>query len=353
MDFITGLPWSDGFDAILIVIDRLSKMRHFIACKTTCSAQDLAQLYLSHVFRLHGLPGTVISDRGPQFVSAFWTKLCERLKIDKRLSTAFHPQTDGQTERINSVLEQYLRCYVDYLQDDWHEWLPIAEFASNNHASETTGVSPFFANYGYDPAIEIDSETPPSVFPDIEAQKHAKQLSLIHEHCKSEMLRAQHRHSEQANKHRQPAPNFKEGDLVWLDARHIRTQRPSQKLDNRRLGPFKIVEPVGSHAYRVELPSSMRLHNVFHVSRLSAAANNPYPGQVIPPPPPVNVDGTDEYLVEAILDSKLVRRKLKYCVKWSGYDSPTWEPAENLESVAALDLFHSRYPHKPGPLPVS
>ena len=350
MDFITGLPWSDGFDSIFIVIDRLSKMRHFVACQSTCTAQDLAAIYIKHIFRLHGLPKTIISDRGPQFVSAFWTKLCQRLKIDKRLSTAFHPQTDGQTERVNSVLEQYLRCYVDYLQDDWNDWLPIAEFASNNHASETTGISPFYANYGYDPNITMDIITPPAGQPDIDAKAHVNILNSIFEHCRAEMLRAQQRHIEQADKHRKPAPSFKEGDLVWLDSRHVRTQRPSAKLDNRRIGPLKVLCPVGSHAYKLELPSSMRLHNVFHVSRLSPAASDPYPGQHQPPPPPIEVEGNDEYLVEEILDSKLVRRQLKYCVKWVGYDTPTWEPASNLEGVAALDLYHRRYPQKPGPL---
>jgi len=350
MDFITGLPWSDGHDSILIVVDRLSKMRHFVACQSTCTAQDLAALFINHIFRLHGLPETVISDRGPQFVSAFWGMLCKRLKIDKRLSTAFHPQTDGQTERMNAVLEQYLRCYVDYLQDDWNDWLPLAEFASNNHASETTGMSPFFVNYGFDPSIELDTSEKTQGHPDTEAMGYAAHLKDIHEHCRAEMLRAQHRFSEQADKHRKPGHSFKPGDLVWLDARHIQTQRPSRKLDSRRLGPFKVLESIGSHAFRLDLPATMSVHNVFHICRLTPAANDPLPGQQQPPPPPVVVDGHDEYLVEAILDSKLVRRRLKYCVKWSGYDNPTWEYAEDLDGVAALDVYHKRYPLKPGPL---
>jgi len=118
---------------------------------TTVGARDLADLFLQNVFRLHGLPLTITSDRGPQFASAFWHRLCARLGIEPRLSTAFHPQTDGQRERINSVMEQHLRSYVNYLKDDWSEWLPLAEFASNNHTSETTATFPFFANLGYDP----------------------------------------------------------------------------------------------------------------------------------------------------------------------------------------------------------
>ena len=118
MDFITGLPWSNGFNAILVVVCRLIKMRHFIPCKDTCIAEQLGDLYARHVFRIHGLPKTIISDGGPQFVAKFWKVFCGFLKIDVLLSTPFHPETDGQTERFNAVLEQYLCSYINYLQDD-------------------------------------------------------------------------------------------------------------------------------------------------------------------------------------------------------------------------------------------
>src|SRR5207302_1046681 len=113
-----------------------------------------AQLYLEHVWKHHGLPKTITTDRGTQFTAEFWKTICDRLQISRKLSTAFHPETDGQTERVNAIMEQYLRAYVNYQQDDWASWLPMAEFAANNHASETTGVSPFFANHGYDPKMD-------------------------------------------------------------------------------------------------------------------------------------------------------------------------------------------------------
>ncbi|EKV18173.1 hypothetical protein PDIG_11210 [Penicillium digitatum PHI26] len=153
MDFITHLPLSYGYDAILVVVDRLTKMKHFIHCKGTCNAEEVARLYTRHVWKLHGLPNTVVSDRGPQFVAQFWKHLTKRLRITNLLSTAYHPETDGQTERANAVLEQYLRAYVSYLQDDWSEWLPLAEFTANSHYSESTRVSPFYANYGFHPRI--------------------------------------------------------------------------------------------------------------------------------------------------------------------------------------------------------
>src|SRR5262249_366633 len=127
-----------------------------------------------------------------------------------------------------------------------------------------------------------------------------------------------------------------------------RTRRPSAKLDCKRAlaGPFKILQKVSTDAYRLELPNTMRIHDVFHVSLLSLANENPYPGQHIPPPPPIEVDGGEEYEVDEILDSKHVWRRIKYLVKWAGYDQPTWEPAESVDELRAVDVFHERYPGK-------
>jgi transposase InsO family protein len=133
-------------------------MRHFIPCHTTIDAVGLAKLFLREVVRLHGLPKTIISDRGPQFASTFWGQICHRLGIDRRMSTAFHPQTDGQTERMNAGMEQYLRVFVNHQQDDWVQWLPLAEFAANNGVSESTKCTPFFAVQGVDPRMSFDGE---------------------------------------------------------------------------------------------------------------------------------------------------------------------------------------------------
>ncbi len=354
MDFVTGLPWSDGYNAILVVTCRLTKMRHLIHCRDTTTAEQLAELFLEHVFRLHGLPRSIISDRGTQFVAKFWKALCKRLDTQARLSTPYHPQTDGQTERFNAVMEQYLRCFVNYLQDDWNSWLPLSEFAANNQASESTGVSPFFANYGYDPKWQFDlrqNEQAPPIPAETDAQETARQLKEIQEHLQTEILRAQHRYSEGADRRRTPAPAFKEGDRVWLNTKNIVTRRPSRKLDHRRIGPYKIVKVVSPWAYKLELPDEVQIHPVQHVSYLDPVNEEPFPGQRTPPPPPVQVDGEDEWYVDEILDSRMRRRRLEYLVKWTGYEEADWRPAETLNELEAVDDFHRRYPNKPGPLP--
>ena len=148
MDFVTRLPEDSEFKGILMVVDRLTKMRHLVPCCDTCNVRELATLYLTHVFCYHGLPLSIISDRGPQFVSDFWKAFCELLSIETYLTTACHPHIDGQSERMNAIMEQYLRVYVNYQQDNWVLLLPTCKFAGNNHFSESRRTSPFLANYG-------------------------------------------------------------------------------------------------------------------------------------------------------------------------------------------------------------
>lgn len=356
MDFITHLPLSQGYNAILVIVDRLTKMRHLIPCKATCDSAETARLYLHYVWKLHGLPTTIISDRGPQFVSEFWKHLNHRLQIKSLLSTAAHPQTDGQTERFNAVLEQYLRSYVSYLQDDWSTWLPLAEFAANSWKSETTGMSPFFANYGSHPRMGFEPNVPAADTPATrDAEDFARKMKQITEHLRSESAAAQARYEDQANRNRRPARTYRPGELVWLDARNLRTLRPQKKLDWKNIGPLEVLEAVSPHAYKLRLPAAMRIHPVFHVNLLRPAEDDPQPGQRPAPPPPVEVDGAEEFEVQEILDSRWERRgrggrRLRYTVRWVGYDDPTEEPAEYLENAQQIVAnYHRRYPNKPGP----
>ena len=358
VDFIGELPTSLAADsgiahnAILVIVDRLSKMSLFIPTTTTASSADLARLYVRYVFSKHGVPSDIVSDRGSTFTSQFMSALGRLLNIKMNYSTAYHPETDGQTERTNQTLETYLRMYTNYQQDDWADLLPIAEFAYNNAPHSATQISPFFANYGYNPRATLSLDV--SV-PDPTAHDFSKSLSDLHRYCREQVAVAQSQYQVPADRRRLPAPDFEVGDLVWLNAKNITTKRPSKKLDHKRLGPFPISQKISGHAFRLELPRGMRfLHPVFHALAPRAPPPKHPPESPPTPPPPVEVDGDAEYEVSAILDSRVYRDRLLYYVQWKGYENTaepaTWEPADNLSNSPALvAAFHAAYPNKPQP----
>ena len=162
VDFVTGLPSSEGCHSICVIVDRFTMQRHILACNSTIDVEQFEDLFIKEVFPLHSPPQTVTSDRGPQFIAAFWRCLYRRLDMEVRLSSPYHPQTDGQTERFNTVMNQYLRCHVNHRQVDWTQWLPLAEFAANNQESASTTLTSFFANTGMDPRITTDLTQPAS-----------------------------------------------------------------------------------------------------------------------------------------------------------------------------------------------
>ena len=357
MDFIIGLPVSQTCDALLVIVDRLTKMAHFVPTTSEVTTKELARLIQDNLFRLHGLPKDFVSDRDKLFTSHFWKELTKVLQIKTNLSTAFHPQTDGQTERINAQLEQYLRAYCNYQQDNWMELLSMAEFSFNSSANESTGVAPFFANYGFHPRYDIVLD-PSRPQPRTEQlQDYATKLKELQEFLQSELAFSQARYADQADRRCIPAPDFRVGDMVWLLRRHIKTTRPSSKLDYKRLGRFKILEKISSHAYKLELPPTMKCHPVFHISLLEHSSSDPLPGQIEPPSPPTIVEGEEYWDFQEILDSCRRNKKIQYLVKWLGYDHPTWEPYEifldnpdlDSESLDCVREFHTRHPKKPRP----
>jgi RNase H-like domain found in reverse transcriptase/Reverse transcriptase (RNA-dependent DNA polymerase)/Integrase zinc binding domain/Integrase core domain/Chromo (CHRromatin Organisation MOdifier) domain len=353
MDFIVSLPVSpSGNDAIFVVVDRFTKMAHFVPLRTTADAPDVAQLFFQHVFRHHGLPDDIVSDRGSVFTSRFWKTLVAHLGVTPNMSTSFHPQSDGQTERVNQVLEGYLRAFVDYQQDNWQDLLPNAEFAYNNAAHASTGKSPFFVNHGLHPKSPSTAAPPALDSTNPAAEQLAATLGELHEqltHILADAAATQARFYDRKVKE---APPFKPGDQVWLIRRHIATRRPSNKLDHKRLGPYRITDKVGRAAFRLELPASMRIHPVFHVSLLEPFRANDIPGRMQAPPPPVAVDGHEEHEVQAVLDSRRYHGKLQYLVHWRGWpvSSQSWEPSGHLaNSPDLVDAFHRAYPAKPRP----
>ncbi|MBW0546950.1 hypothetical protein O181_086665 [Austropuccinia psidii MF-1] len=300
MDFITQVPLSNNFDSTLVGVDRFSKMEIFIPTDGTITALELAQIAISHVFSKHGLPLSIIS---------------------RYLSTAFPPEADGQTERVNHILEQYLQMYVSYHQDDWHTWLPLAEFAYNNAENSSTKQFPFFTICGRNPSfdsIHFSQDSP--------SGKLSTKLQSVQQVFKEELESARRRLKKYADRNRSIPPDFQPGD-----------------------------KKIGSHAYHLKLPQQGKsVHPVFHVSLLEPVKQSSIPNFHQLPPPPALVEEQEEWEVVQALDSKLRRDKLWYLLEWKGFsedpERTTWEPAFNLtNSPDLVKDFHSLYPDKPGP----
>ncbi|MBW0526742.1 hypothetical protein O181_066457 [Austropuccinia psidii MF-1] len=246
MDFITQLPLSNSFDSILVIVDSFSKMAVFIPTMSSLTSLYFAHLFIKNIFSKHGIPSSIVSDRGPLFVSSFWTNLCQKLKISRDLSAAYHPETDGQTERVNQILEQYLCMYVSYHQDDWNTWLPLAEFAYNNSDHSSTEQSPFFTVYGRDP--QLDSVP---ITQDNPSGKLFTKIQSVKQDVKGELEASINRFKRYADKSRASPPDFNPGDMVWLYYKNIKSTRPTKKLSERWLGPFPILKKVSTHAYHL------------------------------------------------------------------------------------------------------
>ncbi|MBW0480089.1 hypothetical protein O181_019804 [Austropuccinia psidii MF-1] len=325
-------------------------MEIFIPGYSTITALDLAQIFISHFFSKHGLSVSIVSDRGSLFLSSFWTQLCQKLKTSKDLSTAFHPETDGQTERVSQILEQYLWLYVSYHQDYWHIWLPLAEFTYNNAYHSSTKQLPFFNIYGRNPSFESIH-----ILLDTPAGKLSTNLQSVQQVFKEELESEIECFKKYADRNKAIPPGFQPGDKLWLDSKNIKTTRPSKKLQDRCLGPFEVLKNIGSYSYHLKLPQQWKLvHLVFHVSLLEPVKQSNIPNKNQFPPTPVIVEEKEEWEVAQALDSKLKRGTLWYLLKWKGFNEDpertTWEPASNLaNSPEIVKDFHILYPDKPGP----
>lgn len=347
MDLIVSLPVTRvGYDAILVVVDKLTKMSIFIPTHTTVTAEKLSELVFNNVVRYHGVPSIIVSDRDSKFTSKFWRSLWGQLGTKLALSTSFHPQTDGQTERMNRTLEDMLRSYVSYNQDDWDECLVHAEIACNNAVQSSSGFSPFYLNHGFHPLFpntpyQLNSNNPqPSNNPT--ANEHINKIHDSLVKAKQALLHAQERQAKYANQKRREVI-YNIGDRVLLSTSNIKDDTRRPKLSSKFCGPFVIEEKISDVAYRVTLPSTMkRLHNVFHVSKLKpyVSSDDTFPlrkekeKEVSGRPPPELVDEEEEaWEVEKVVGKReRGKGRKEYLVIWKGYPihERTWEPEHNL-----------------------
>jgi hypothetical protein len=269
MDFIEGLPKSEGRDTIMVIVDRFTKYGHFITLAHPFTAQDVAKFFLDHIYKFHGLPATILIDRDKVFISLFWKELFKHLGVKLLLSTAYHPQTDGQTERVNQCLETYLRCITMHCPKKWHQWVSTAQWWYNSSFHSTIGMSPFQALYGYEPPAREMVLTEVTQVAAVEewTQRRINMDQLI----KGLLEGAQNRMRQVADKRRSER-TFLRGDWVFLKLQPYRQgsvmYMKHYKLNPRYYGPYQVLERIGAVAYKLQLPPGSAVHPVFHVSLL-------------------------------------------------------------------------------------
>jgi hypothetical protein len=267
MDYKSFPADKEGYDTLFVVMDRLSKQSISIPCYKTITARGMAELFLKHIWCRQGYPDSIISDRGPQFVSSFWEEVCRILGIKVKLSTAFHPQTDRQTENMNQYIDQRLRPFVNHYQDNWASLIPMMDYVQLTLPHESIGMSPFELLKGYRPRSTWDWDRPKEATTAREllnwdqATEFARRMHDAWETAKGIMKKAQEKKERDVNRHRRDV-DFDVKDKVYIKTTNWKTDRPSKKLSEQMAGPFDIVAKEG-HSYRLGLPKSMKVYPVF------------------------------------------------------------------------------------------
>ncbi|KAK9672899.1 hypothetical protein RND81_12G133200 [Saponaria officinalis] len=322
-----------GNDSILVVVDRLSKAAHFIPLKHPYSAPEVAQAYFDNVYKLHGMPEHIVSDRDPIFISNFWQELFAVQGVELDHSSAYHPQSDGQTEVLNRCLETYLRCFCSEVPNDWCKWVPAAEFWYNTSYHQSLKCSPYEVLYGQPPPIHLPYLPGESKVEAVDRTLLAREEAL--KGIRLNLARAQNRMKQLADKDRSER-EFEEGDYVYLKLQPYRQTtvggRGNQKLSKRYYGPYKVLKRIGPVAYRLALPHSAKIHPTFHVSLLKKC-HGPSPTTSPLPTPSVAIRRP-----ELIMARKTVKRgrisATKVLVKWtdSEIEDATWEFLYDLQA---------------------
>jgi hypothetical protein len=359
LDFITDLPETpQKHDSLLVLVDKLTKFVRLIPTRKDATAVDTARLLIEHVFANHGFPKVLISDRDPKFTSAVWTAFCGQLGIKRALSTAYHPQTDGQTERMNRVVEEVIRHYIDEEHTSWEALLPCVSFSINNAVSASTGYSPFYLNYGRHPLTPVAVGVVGAAHHRLPAVERVfrdmdEAISRVKLHLKD----AQEAQKAYADAKRAPH-SCEEGGSVWLSTRNLKFKKGVRKFSKKAIGPFKILKMIGQNAAKLALPAQYRrMHPVFHVSLLrpvkakhmpvaGASSEQPVAGSEGEPSvehlPDLMVDGLPWFEIESIREHRYEKKKYgrkgprEYLVRWKNYDASydEWLKRKDVTEVA-------------------
>jgi hypothetical protein len=333
MDFVEGLPKVNGKSVILTVVDRFSKYGHFIALGHPYTAMSVARAFFADIVRLHGFPSSIVSDRDPVFTSHVWRDLFKLAGVKLRVSTAFHPQTDGQSEVANKTIAMYLRCITGDRPRAWLEWLPWAEYCYNTSFHSALRTTPFQVVYGRAPPALVPYEPASARTAPVDELLQDRDAFLAD--VRDRLLQAQAYAKRHYDAHHRDI-TFAVGDWVWLRLLH----RPAQslvanakgKLAPRYAGPFQVVERVGAVAYRLQLPEGTRIHDVFHVGVLKPFHGEP--PSATPPLPPLQ-HGRVLDVPERVIKAQLRRGTWHVLVKWVGLPvaDSTWEPLEGFRAA--------------------
>jgi len=342
-DFITDLPESTGYKNILVVVDRFTKMAHFIPTVKR-DAVEVAGAYLNGVWKYHGIPEDVVSDQDATFTGQYIANLYDYFGIQRSMSTAYHPQTDGQTERMNQVIGAYLRSYCNYEQNDWSEMLALAEYAYNNSKHSVTKISPFYANYVYEPTTNWPTEIK---FRNPAPELYAHYMTSIHNRHKERLSEAKDNMAKYYNKKRRDIPGFKKGDLVMLNGKNIRAKGRCRKLEDKMYEPFEVVTEGHNKRYcKLQLPEKWKIHPVFNIALLEKYQGT-NPGNAA-----IEIEADDSgWRMETIIasgPSNEDHSKHVYLVKWEGFshEENTWESYENV-AESAYELLKEYYEKNP------